>query len=269
MSRVNVRLAHLFGPADAGLYTLPDEITALRAAADRLTATTGAVPVPVPHNVMAKLTEATKQAAINGTDLPDPDAVLAAEQAQQVEQHRQRIVADATEQLGEQLLRTIGDLADTIIVTHLRPVFDELLDGLVQSLALTAKYPDPMAALQAPASVRTSLTAQPDMYARYNAILGAHEVLARVGTGPQRDVEGIFSSMRNAEQIWPRAQRPRMSCPWPAGLAGLAWLIQNDGGPWLPTFAEQDAAYEEAYGAREQELLDYHRSAAAMAEMFR
>lgn len=269
MSRVNVRLAHLFGPADAGLYELPAELTRLRAATDRLAATTVAVPVPVPHNVMAELTEATKKAAIDGTDLPGTGAVLAAEQAQQVELHRQRIVADAAEQLGEQLLRTVGDLADRIIVDCLRPKYDEVLDGLVQSLALTAEYPDALAALQAPASVRASLAAQPELYAKYNAIRAAHEVLARVGTGPQRDDEGIFSSLRNAEQIWPRAQRPRMHCPWPEGLPGLAWLIQNGGELWLPTFAEQDQQYETEYGDRERELLDYQRSAASIAAMFR
>lgn len=269
MSRVSTRLARLFDPSDAGIFTLPAEVTALRAATDRLAATTTAEPVPVPHNVMAELTEATKRAAIDGTDLPAASPVLAAEQAQQVEQHRQRIVADAAEQVGEQLLRMVGDLSETIIVTHMRPMYDEVLAGLAKSLALTAEYPDALAALQAPASVRASLAAQPDLYAKYNAIRAAHEVLARVGTGPQRDTEGIFSSMRNAEVIWPRAQRPRMHCPWPDGVSGLAWLIQHDAGLWLPTFAEQDQQYETEYGAREQELLDYHRSAAAMADMFR
>lgn len=252
MSRVNAELARLFDGADADLYTLPPEIGALRKAIDRLSEPQP--PAEAVGTVLDRVIGQTKQAAIAGTDLPDPTALLHAEQQQAIDLHRQRVIGDAREQLGERLVYTVSDLASTIITDHLRPVHDAVVAELSDSAKLTEQYEDnPRAALTAPARVRAALAGQPELYERYTAVIYARSTVLGCNAVPQRDVEQVLSGVRNAEQLWPRRARYGTACPWPDGLPGLLWQLRNGAELWLPTAAEQDARYEEVYGEAERQ----------------
>ncbi len=253
MSRVNVRLARLFDPSDAAVYALPAEVTAIRKAIERLNRPVSEVPSA--SAVLARLTAETRAAAVAGSaDLPDASAVLAAEQEQTTELHRQRIVGDAREQLSESLIATVADLADRIIVDYLRPAFDDAVAALADSAALTEAYEvDPRAALTAPAKTRSAMAGQPDSYRKYIAAIEARSVVLGCGAAPQRDVEQILSGIRNAEQLWPRRARYTAARPWPDGMAGVLWLLRHGGQLWLPTAGEQDAEYETVYGEAERQ----------------
>lgn len=268
MSRVNMRLARLFEPADAGVYELPSEITAIRKAIDRLHMPTAEVQSV--SAVLARLTAETRAAAIAGSeDLPDASAVMVAEREQAVDLHRQRIVADARDQLSESLIATVADQADRIIGEYLRPAHDAAVAALADSAALTAQYEsDPRAALTAPAKVRTALAGQPDSYQRYITCIQARSVVLGCGAVPQRDDTQILSGIHNAEDLWPRRARPTAARPWPDGLAGVLWLLRNGAELWLPTAAEQDERYEEVYGEAEREQAAHVSHLRAYGAMF-
>jgi len=269
MSRVNVRLARLSEPADAGVYELPSELTAIRKAIDRLHLPTAEVQSV--GDVLARLTAETRAAAIAGSDdLPDVSAVLVAEQEEATELHRQRIVADARDQLSESLIATVADQADRIIGEYLRPAHDGAVAALADSAALTAQYEsDPRAALTAPAKVRSALAGQPDSYQRYVTCIQARTVVLGCAAVPQRDDTNILANIRNAEDLWPRRSRYTAACPWPDGLAGVLWLLRHGAELWLPTAAEQDERYEQVYGEAEREHAADASHLRAYREMFR
>lgn len=245
---------NIFTPADAGLFTLPEQVNQVRAALARLTIGTTDQP-PGPDATMELLVHQAKEAAKAGTDLPDPVSVLTAHQNQKVHQYRQQMIARATEETESEVYRSVMDSADEIIREHLRPVHDSTVASLRASLEISGSYADdPRSALTAPVKIRTALAEQPTLHDRLEIVNAARTVLFRQPDyEPQYEPDSLHSWIRNAEEVWPRVDR-RTRRPWPDGLAGTTWLLRHGAVLWMPTAAEHDAAWWAQYGEETERL---------------
>lgn len=242
-----VTLAPVFAVGDQGLIDLPAEIGMLRLSLDRL----AGLEMPTsrhPIDVADELTELTVQAAhtdsLNDVDYSSP--IRAAEEAQAA-QHRATAIVAAQEAVANRLQSAVHGNS-TVIVKLLQPHFARLIVDLKEGLQTAAAWPDPVAALSAPAKVRAKLAAVHSARTAVDEILAARAVLSRLGYRSTTDVEGEFGLCRNFDELWPRHSRqlqPRP--PWGDGDK-LTWWLLNGGNVWLPTLAEQEERYDQVYG---------------------
>ena len=258
-------LETIFSLGDRGVIELPAEIGMLRTSLDRLTA----LEMPTsrhPLDVAADLTEATIQAAHADTlahvDYTAP--IRAAEEAQAA-QHRAEAIVAAQEAVANRL-QSVVHSNSTVIVKLLQPRFARLIVDLREGLQTAAAWPDPVQALNAPAKVRTKLAAVHSSRSEVDSILAARATLNRLGYRSQLDLAGEFGMCKNFDALWPRQSRqlnPRP--PW-NDEDMLTWLLMNGGAVWLPTLDEQDARYDEVYGAATREHQNNLRSSRALAQ---
>ena len=175
----------------------------------------------------------------------------------------------AAQALTWQITNAVLEAADEIITAHLRPVFDRIVADLRAAVAVTGRFADdPVRALNAPAKERKSFADVPVLVGEYSTIAAARRVLADCGSRAARDVDGEFSAVKNLDQLWPREQRQYTPRPWTSGAEGTVWLLRNGAELWLPTPAEQDARYDEIYGARVREQQRRHQRGVDMRSGF-
>jgi hypothetical protein len=245
------RWADLFTDADARLFTLPADITALRSSVVALDAERARVAehAPDPARARAELLRGYVTAARGGQDWPDPAPALDTERAAQAHRMRTDLLAEARAQLASEMLLAVDDHADALIVEHLRPAFDSALADLH---AAARALPDDLsgdALLRAPDKVRKTWLGLDDVASRLSRLRRLAERLGRLRP-VQHDQAGEFAAMRNLRQVWPLYQ-PGRTPPWPQDNTRLAllWQARNGCELWLPTSAERDAAWLEVHGA--------------------
>lgn len=239
---------HVLDPHRDGHFPLPDEVVREMNALDAVEAATQS-PLPSVEGVAtarARVLDAVVSAAREGAPLPTAQAVVDAEIAVDEGNKRRVLYQEAIEKIESRLYGEITTRRDAIIVEHLRPRLDELLDAVRQvaerveidrmtreHLIVVAKEGDVVSTLD-PLSVR------------YRAIYRAHEAL----TEHEFDEPRHFREFRNMLDVWPeklRTRRPLADTPpappWPSdGVARLLWIVVSGAEPWLPLPAEEQAA---------------------------
>jgi hypothetical protein len=240
--------ANLFAPAARGDFTLPAKLLAMREGIARLDAEPRPV-IVTDLDEHARLIEETITAAVAGQSLPDTSAVQTA-RAQSIEAaDRQTILIGATGGFTSRLSGAIEAAGDEIITAHLRPAHDALIAELTATLLITGEYNDePAAALTASTKVRTAFAALPGLRAGFDVLGSARRVIEMCGYRPTKDVDNQFSYIRNINELQtPGLRQHGAKPPWAEG--GVTWLIRNGGHLWMPTADEQDARWQEVFGA--------------------
>ena len=177
------RATTIFGGFDAGVHTLPAELCERRDAIARiraaLAAANGASFVADPGGVRSRLARMIPDAARKG-DLPVGWVEeLQVAQDTQVRAGTEAAVLDEALSLAEnQLVRAVDDLADEIIVGHLRPVLEDILTK-VRKVAAVEGVPYDMPRLLAKASkpIRDAFAEAEEQAERYSAIRSAQAVV--------------------------------------------------------------------------------------------
>ncbi len=268
MSTIRDTTAPLFAAAEAGHFTLPAHLTKMRAGLTALHETVEPA-LRTEADEHADLVAATTAAAVAGQPLPDVAAIETARLEERLAADRFDVRIKAAQGLTWQLTNAVLEAADDIIVEHLRPVFDRVVADLRTAVAVTAKYADdPVRALNAPVKERKAFADVPVLVGEYGAIAAARRVLADCGARPARDLDGEFGAVKNIDELWPRERRQYTPKPWGTGVEGTTWLLRNGAQLWLPTPAEQDARYDEVYGAREREQQRRHQRGVDMRSGF-
>ncbi|GAA1969331.1 hypothetical protein GCM10009817_06600 [Terrabacter lapilli] len=258
------RTKALFAAVENGHYTLPARLTKMRTGLQALWQHQ-LDPSPDESDTHARLVLEMADAAEAGRPLPDVTTLEATRAAQRAHADAVSVTLAAADALLNRLNAATADAAEEIITEHLRPRFDAALAALTDACAITGKYADdPAAALSAPAKDRAAFVAVTEHIGVLDVLYGARRVLTDLGARPALDTEGEFASIRNMDELWPRATRQYASRPWGQGADGTKWLIRNGGHLWLPTPDEQDARFEQVYGEAQRAAAARHQIASAM-----
>jgi hypothetical protein len=254
-------LGHLFAGADAGAFSLSEDLSSLWASVAQLH---DELRQPCPSD--AGTVRATVQAAMataveKGERLPDVLPLVEAEAEENSWRLRHQLLDELTEDMENRLAAVTVGTADTIIVKHLSPALDDVVK---RAHAVVAACPadHPQALLLANEKARRAWLELEAVTEQYGAIRRAREALVRVAGPPEKDVYGEFSQLENMATLIPGGRvRPGMPTPWPDDARGsLVWLIPM-AVRWMPTSGEQDSAWEKAHPPQRQ------RSAAVPASL--
>ena len=170
------------------------------------------------------------------------------------------LVRSATLQVEDAAVRETAEASDEIIAEHLRPAFHETMHR-------AERQPDDSAPTSTTSSVWTQpdhhgepqgperILALPDLVRRHSSILAARELANALGSRtPQCDRRGLCSLFERP-RAFAAAGMPYDEFPGPPvpqdDTARLLWLLSDEaaaGRPWLPTVAEQDAAWRTHFG---------------------
>jgi len=266
-------LTSLHDSAAAGGYTLPDAVTATVATWRR----TRALEVPAPSDYSPDDAARSVVDTIgSGDDTPDLAAlaqrVLSRDAEQRATDQAQQIVALAADKAAIAAVATTADLAEDIIVNHLRPVLEQVYADTRDAAAALAGYGLSVPALiTAPAKARNAYAALGELVTRRNVILSARAWVNQLaGLKPEHDERGLFLEFRRALKLVPPLAPTQRIPDLPAPtdpLERILWVV-NEGAvaePWLPTVAEQDAAWWDAFGARVEQARRNHFNAQAFS----
>jgi hypothetical protein len=254
-------LGRLVEGALAGDYTLPERLVDLHRAGQLL----GTLEFPAPaylgrDQAAARLV----RAALESRPL-DPMGLCA-------EMHRSRtdrllfqealaLLSSANLQAEDAAVREAAEMSDAIIVEHLRPAFHEVMRRAGEVARRLGRYidtgyrPDTPRIITASLRVRNAYLALPDLVRRHSSILASRELANTLGErAPQCDRRGLFALFAHPG-AFAAAGVPYEEIPGPPlpedATARLLWLVSDQaaaGRPWLPTAAEQDAAWWARFG---------------------
>jgi hypothetical protein len=249
-------LTELLSLQDVGAFTLPPAVLTAAAVLDKV----GAVPMPAlpdysieqaADDVLADLT------ADRAVDLAGyADRLLAGTTAGQAQQQAQIVMQYAHDHARNRLLVTVDDHADRIVVEHLQPALDHLLDEAARHGAVLAGHSrEARDLLTASSKVRTAWLALERLADRYTALRQARRATLIAGNRTVvHDTSAEFAALRapSGDAFTPGtgAQPPRPDQPSdPVEL--LLWLVGPGSAhkPWLPTADQQDQAWLGVYGA--------------------
>ncbi len=181
-----------------------------------------------------------------------------------------RLVTLATESAGLRALAVATALADEIVVVHLRPPFEDVLNQ-ARALAPSLQGADLNAGgWDATKSVRDARRTLSGLADRHRVIRSARTAIIGIaGQEPEHDTGGQFLLLRQPQALTAgyAANRPMPRPPIPENPeAALLWLVTEGapGKPWLPTTSEQDAAWLNLFG----EALDKRRAASVSARAY-
>ncbi len=269
-------LRELIDLQQAGGYTLPDDVLeAYRTHLRLRDLTLDEVPLLHPTEVSGRL--------VRPDVTPDDVLALAAEIDDAATRRRLTDTASsvrnaAVEFAGDIATTLASDAADQIITDHLRPAFDQVLE---QARAAGAKLGNhglnPRALLRAPKASQDAFHVLEALADRYQAIQTARIKANNVGhRQPQHDVEHMFATFQNPMAFAPdwtpgTARLPRP--PFPADPTELLfWLVTDpaavEAQTWLPTLAEQNAAWSAVFGEVQAQRAAAASNANAMRAMF-
>jgi hypothetical protein len=262
-------LGRLVDGARSGSYTLPERLVDLHQAARRLRDLALSAPPHVGREgAVARLVDA----AMDSGPL-DPMGLCA-------EMHRSRtdrllhqealeLLRAATRRAEDAAVREAAAASDAIITEHLRPAYREVLRRARDVVRRLGPCIDDRCRLDtarvmtASRRVRIAYLALPGLVAEHSRILAARDCAITLGERvPQCDRRGLFSVFEDPFAFAAASGRSYDDIPAPPPLpaddtARLLWLVSAQGGagrPWLPTAAEQDAAWR----------MHFDRPAAAM-----
>jgi len=242
----------LFPAYDGGHFDLPPEVITARTAYDRLSAL--AVPETAdPWDIRRDLTDATVDAFLTSAEaLPNCSGMEDARRAQQNTADMLDVRRDALEVLKARVLSSVNP-AD-VLTKHLAPAHDETITELRNAWALLdAHYAKGGSPYAMPKATATAAQSVDGLIVRYEAIRFARADLAiRCHYQPEVDIDGEFSVISNAEELWTRPRHRNITggrAPW-AGMGTterLRYLLGQGGTVWLPTPAEQDNRFRTVY----------------------
>jgi len=273
MSRAEIlSLTNLVDASAGGGYTLPAELTD----AYRIYCRVRAIEVPAPNPLYLDTAAARLVSAVAAGKSADVlklgTAVAQAETDRQATEKARAVLAAAIEQAGNAATSAASDLTETIISKHLRPALAEVYARAREVSAQLDGYGlDPHRLITAPSKVRNAYAELPTLVARSMAIFTARKHANFIGhREPQHDANGLFADYRRplalSPQWKPPAQIPRI--PAPADPAErLLWIVSEAAAPaqpWLPTMAEQDAAWWNQFGEGVENRAQRHRDAQAI-----
>ncbi len=267
-------LGALFTGCDAGIHPLPADVVDLRRALAHL-ADTPTPEVVDERALHASLVAAAVAAAHCGDGPPDVTPLVNAGSARALADARRRVLDEATSAVAGELRDAIVDGAEAILGDYLRPAFNELVAELKAACAAFTPYGDAAPALlRAPDKARKAFAGLGDLSARWSALRKSRAALANAGYTAQADEFGLFALVRNADSFTDMTRARPMSkiadgLPW-RELAGTDYHLWFGTHPeaelWLPTAAEQDAAWSAVFGARiAAQNLSQQRAAMAHA----
>lgn len=262
------RFRRLIDSANAGHYTLPEQVTRHITALDRLNAAT-LPPMGAEGPAHHQLVDNMVAAALAGKPLPDATGVLDARRADERAAAMVQAHTQAVDRTAQGIGATITDMAEQILVDHLRPALAETVDaGRALVAALGGAQLDPVELLRADAKARNAYFAVDDQVVRYDAIRTAQDVLRPLAGPPQVDTDLMFTELKNYTEVFPlHAQRHRTpERPWPTERKQrFMWLVDPAHGAelWMPTPAEQDARHRAEFPPQDRPALSWTSANAA------
>ncbi len=248
------RLGRVLDAHAAGILTLPDDVTRAQTALGRLQAVEEVV-IPNADDARYQLINATVAAAEAGKPLPAVAPVLKMRAAAAEAELRRAVLVEAMTAAENALLYTILSNAETIITAHAAPAIDKVMTSAKYAARLAEGDGDRADLLRgSPASIDAWRKLE-ELSQRYVAL---REVRNTLATGVTHDVDGLFTEFREGVRVvWPNARAMGAGeAPWPdAPAACLRWLATCGHEVWLPTDAQRDQAWRDAYGHPTQQAV--------------
>jgi hypothetical protein len=273
-------LTTLVQSAKVGGYTLPPEITDAHAVWQRLQQ--AEIPPPRPFSIE----DAAGRIVHAATTGQQVDPLKLCRDFQKVEEDRRLydqalgVMRQAIEQAAAVAVNAASDATERIITEHLRPVHDELMQQARDVASVLRPYTsagfelDLQRIVSEPsAEIRAAYLALPDLVERRRLIWQARTKANQVGQRKaEHDEAGLFALFERPMTFHPHwrapAQIPRLPMP-EDDTARLLWFASDEATtarPWLPTLAEQDAAWWGLFGERLEQAARNRHDARAMAE---
>lgn len=231
-------------------YKLPDEVVHAVETRQRLYDLSGQL-VEVPSVDLAERMYLTARdgPSLPGTDLASLDAI--ATETTRLAAHQAVVQAsyDARERACGAVRGAIRANADEVL-DLLRDAHDDAvidattLCSKIDSHGLTDQWPD-----EAPADVRKARVQLKAVGVRYGHIGSARRILGSFLDPCRIDLDGEFAEMTNRADLFTPAWRLPTPAPWDgkAPDARLYLLVRMGAKLWMPSPAEQDAAYATAH----------------------
>jgi len=244
-------LTSLIETRELGGYTLPDELLDAHHTYQRLRQTT--IDQPTPPDLEA-IAARVVSAVAAGEEPRLPNAGRLFEDGDRDRRTADRaaeILRAAVDQAANTAALVCADLTERIYADHLRPAYAELHDKVREvASALDGYGLDAHQVIKAPAKVRTAYLQLPALADSRGAILEARRVVNSIGHHtPQHDEANLFASFRKPLAFFPGWRLPARipMLPFPEDrIERLLWVVSPEAQaaePWLPTIAEQDAAW--------------------------
>ncbi|MDP9395574.1 MAG: hypothetical protein M3Q27_15555 [Actinomycetota bacterium] len=273
-------LSTLTQSATAGGYTLPTDVVDAHAVWQRLRQ----VELPTPRQL--HIEDAAGRIVHTVTRGEALDLLEVGAEFDRVERERRAydqaltVLRLAVEQAGNAAVNAASDAADRIVTEHLRPAHTALLQRVREVVELlrphidAAYHLDAHGVMTASAKVRAAYLEVPALVDRWRLINDARNRANLIGLRTvEYDHDGVFATFENPMALvpgWtPTVGMPRI--PFPEGAtARLLWIASEEvapARPWLPTFAEQDAAYWSIFGEQITQARQNQHNMRAMAEM--
>lgn len=175
------------------------------------------------------------------------DAQLRVTQAQTAQQ----MVTFAIEQAGERTASVISGACDRIIVEALQPAYAETLQAAAAVAPALAGSNLADGGWDAPPKVREARRKLTDLAERHRALRSARARCVQLSNQPQPEYDdaGLFVVYREPLALVPGGYTPGTRATVPPlptdATERLLYLVTKGlpGQPWLPTVAEQDAAW--------------------------
>jgi len=162
------------------------------------------------------------------------------------------VLAEVARRLDEEVLAAATDSAEQVITGAIRVAFT---DAIAEARTAVTALPGDLGAdslLRADDAARAAWFALESTCTRLDGLRSAAAVLRRLSAPIEHDALGQYAELRNLEECAPDWRTAET--PWSAYAADprrrLIAQLRAGGEPWLPTRAEQDAAWWSAYGER-------------------
>lgn len=245
------RLTSVYSGADAGHYTLPDDVKTARAAFQAVLAADMAARTVTarlnPDQVEGRAVEAILDAAEAGESILDPDKppqwtadMLEARTEAERRAAEARALSEAAERAAVRLTSTVTDMAHITIEEHLRPALEQVIEVVerLRPRVSGLSFDQPERVIGMPSAMRSAWEGMTQVGTRYAALRSCQETLWRLLENPDLAM-WRFIEMRSLHAVWPVAGTwQEQAPPWPKDpRARLVWLVErrDEAGLWCPT----------------------------------
>jgi hypothetical protein len=280
MSTALIRaLSKLVQAAGAGGYTLPADVEDAHAVWLRLQRTE----LPRPREFGAEdAADRIVQAAAAGETF-DPLKLCrdyhAVTDERRLYDEALAVVRMAVEQAANIAVAAASDATERIITEHLRPAHDDVLAKAAEVAGQLRPYTDGEYRLDlqgivaaTSSKIRAAYLALPGLLDRQRIILDARRHANVVGQRKaEHDTAGLFAMFADPMSFHPGWKPPARIPQFPMPedeTARLLWLVSDAATaarPWLPTVAEQDAAWWARFGEQVEAQARARRDGQAIA----
>lgn len=273
MTRMEIQaLLKVANAAETGRYTLPAELTEALSTYRR----TNEVNLPEVQRFQVDQAAGRIFAAVQAGEDPGMGGIVktaahAANEAAAVTQVQYAL--ELARELAENgAVLVAADMAEHIITDHLAPAYRQMLDEVREvATALEGCATDGDSLLTAPTKVQKAYLRLPELVDRNKAIREARgRINVAANRKPQHDVRDLFALFSKPMALrpgWkPPAHVPMLDMPTD-DRKFLLWLVSDKaapGEPWLPTVAQQDAAYWEQFGEAQEMRKQAHHNGLAV-----